>query len=297
MLLSCQVLVASPIVSTIESPSHNSRGKGLMMTKLGGQTASRQKFNWLKDLDRRAASPGVEVLWRRVFAGDWCPLFIMTRFPTFVQFILEESMEQIWAQEKALLQSPNGIRVLSGLTNGQKCQLLSLIHDVRRASEYYKLHRNSAKSDLRLTQGAPKTVRKLVGKVGALQSKLRELRDYAGSVQYELGWEYKVSAEKCLEILESPQPGAVCARFLRSIRRNYHSKFERPITRGVVQLFWFFNYECRLSGRESQVRAAIVADECLGVKYSYQASYKDAESQGCPAIKKDVDRFRPRTNR
>jgi hypothetical protein len=263
------------------------------MTKRGGNTRKRRRFNWLKNLDRRAASSGMEVFWRQKFSDEWCPLFIMTRYPTFIRLISEEALNQIWAEERDRLQSSKCNRVLGGLSDRQKSELFSLVHDVRAASVYYQWHRNSEKSELKSTRQAPIIIRRLDLKAQAIRAKLQEFYALASAVPFVLGREYKISAEKCLKILEHPTTPAVMAEWSGSTQRDFHSDLDRPSALGVVQLFWFFNYECGLSGRESQVRVAIIANEILGQSFDYQLSSKDGP--GSQAVRRTVDRFSPRT--
>jgi hypothetical protein len=134
----------------------------------------------------------------------------------------------------------------------------------------------------------------LTRKLTKIRRELGDLQNYANSLDASLGLEYSRAAKRCLQILEKLKEDPDAEAFYRSRRLDFPA-VEKPLQLSLVQLYWFFRHECGCSGHESEVRVAIIVNEVLPTpesrKLKYIPEYKDAESQGCSAVRLAVSRY------
>jgi len=289
------------------------RGSSLAQRSAVGITdcRSKKRFNWLADLDRRAP--------KLVRATSWLnyPCFMFARYPRLQPSVgpapgptskhpeagLEtfQSLLTRWGQKIA--DHEEARRVLDGLSASQRSQLAGLLIDSMGDLEAAK---RNADWKIRLTLLAGEAGRRqrmLSRKVSKACEALGDLRRYAQSLerQAELASlrpsEYRRKADICLQELASlpPQTPPEEWRAQREDSRLFLPGPADAATFGMVEFYWFFCHGCRCSGREAEVRTALLRNAFwppLASKVAYLPEYDGVESKGCPSVKKAVARFR-----
>jgi hypothetical protein len=258
-------------------------------------------FNWLEELDRRVRElpPGSDWLEDSVLAPQRCRRFLMARFPELSRpFPDPVLLGELSRGERLITDSEHAHRILDGLNPKQRGELAGLILDITEALDAYTRHLRSARIAQGLFGSAERRMRMLSRKVSKIRSDLKRLQQYAAALNPLLGMEYSHAAQRCLAILEKLKNDTSAGEFCRSFRSEYPT-VENPWHLGLVELYWFYRHECRRSGHESEVRTAIIANEVLpnprSRKLTYISKYRDAESQGCSAVRLSVSRYQPRT--
>jgi hypothetical protein len=254
-------------------------------------------INWLEQLDRnvRKLRSGSDWLRESDLALQRCRRFIMVRFPELpTPFVQSVFRREISRGEKQIGDSTHAERVLRDLKPIQKSQLAGLLLDVVEALQVHARHQQSSKKVQELNSEADRRTRMLFRKASSVRRDLEGLQRYAERLHPSLGLDYARAASRCLKSLANLKEDPSAGEYFRSIRSVYPT-LEDPGQLGIVELYWFFRHECHCTGADSEVRVAMIANEFLGLKLKYLPQYKDAESQGCQAVRRAVSRFRPRT--
>jgi len=131
-------------------------------------------------------------------------------------------------------------------------------------------------------------------KIGKIRRELESLREYAKRQIPLLGLDYIRAADRGLKALANVKDDPSGGEFYLSLKSEY-PRLQDPRQLGIVEFYWFFRNECRCSGREAKVRVAMIANAFLASKLKYKPNYRDAESQGCSAVRVAVARYRART--
>ena len=254
--------------------------------------------NWLKQLDIRTKRLSVGLDWREELGPQRCRRFIMARFPKLLRLLPEEVLsDQLSLGENLIRGSRHAKRVLDELDVVRIRQLAGLILDVIEAVDFYLDHRGRSQTAQKLAAEADRRTRMLASKASKLRNGLKSLGEYAEGVHPLLRLKYARAADKCLKILfrlrEDPfVPFAL--EIAHSLRVEYPT-LQDPRQLGIVQLYWFFRHECELTCRESEVRAAILANEFLATNLAYIPDFNEGE-KGCPAVRQAVRRYSPCTS-
>jgi hypothetical protein len=252
-------------------------------------------------LDRRVKKLKDAESWAEdsVLAFQRCRRFLMTRFPHLPHpFANEVVSQELSRREEQLQRSLHAKRILRDLNDAQRRQLAGLLLDIEEASQYHTRQKLTSKSVRRLAAEGDRRLHVLFRKTLKIRSELSELIEYAKGLHPVLRQGYLRAAERCLEILQelekpSRRDNLSISEYYRSQKREYPA-LEDPKQLGIVQLYWFF-HESGRSGRDSEVRAAMIANEFLSLKLKYIEKYSDAESMGSSAVRLAVSRYRPRT--
>jgi len=202
--------------------------------------------------------------------------------------------DELLRGETWIRSSNHAERILCELKPGQSSQLAGLLLDIIQALEIYDHHRSSSKSVSKLVAERSRRKRMLLGKVSKIRGELESMLQYAKNLNALLGMEYVHAANRCLKYLVGLKQDSHDDEFYLSLKSEYPT-LEDPRQLGMVELYWFFCHECRCSGAESEVRVAMLANEFFASPLKYIPKYHGAESQGCPAVRIAVSRFRPRT--
>ncbi len=136
--------------------------------------------------------------------------------------------------------------------------------------------------------------RMLLRKVSKIRRELELLLKYAKDLHPLLKWGYVHAANSCLKSLANLKENPSDDDFYRSLNSEYPT-LEDPRQLGMVELCCFFRYGCRCKGPDSEVRVAMLANDFLASPLKYIPKYDGLESQGCPAVRIAVSRFRART--
>jgi hypothetical protein len=283
---------------------------------------SRSKINWLKRLDQRIEGSDLRESWSVALAEEGCPTFIIVRYPLLKRRHTDQGLAYyVRTGEKMLRTSKNRDRILGELNWEQTQQLAALVLDIKESMRTYGSYRVSVRRNQELSKVGPRRLKKLESKRRDAQDALESLRKYAHKVGAILGFEYERLAVNCLEILtmcidELPEKkvsaygyprrtvsrmrrvifAASAYKYLRGLK-GPSQQFEEPSTRGLVQLFWFFHHEAAIPVGEAEVKVAMIANDFLDMTLKYVSQDGDAESRGCDAVRKAVERYSPRTNR
>jgi hypothetical protein len=254
-------------------------------------------FNWLRALDRRVKSlveAGKIGDWRTAFAQESCRLFLMTRYSFRSGPMPSKVVEDTILTELLRLQgSKNGPSILKDLSYKQQQQLGALLWDIQEALTSYESHQQSAREIRKLAREVPGREEKLRTKLDKIRSALYDLLALAYESNPTVGHEYVLKARKCLGVLSVLNIGGMAGKYFQGLRDELQ-EFHEPKSRGLVQLYWFFRYEARFSGVESEIRAAMIANDILHLNLQYRIKYR-AEARGCQGVRRAVERYRPRT--
>lgn len=258
-------------------------------------------INWLEQVDRRVSelAAGSDWLKDSELARQRCRRFIMARFTELPSPLAQSVLSRELSRgERQIRESEHAERVLRGLRPGQGSQLAGLFLDIIEALQVHARHRQSSKKVQELAAEADRRTRMLCRRVSSIRRKLESLQIYAEGLDPSLSLNYFRAATRCLKILASLKEDGSAGEFYRSLKPEYPT-LEDPWQLGLVQLYWFFRHECRCSGRDSEVRVAMIANDLLAGpgrrKLRYIPKYRDAVSQGCSAVRLAVSRYHPRT--
>jgi hypothetical protein len=263
-----------------------------MAVRSSGRTPRVRKSkhcNWLEALDKAMKVLPDRLTWSDL-AYEGCPCFAITRYPTLIGFPQAFLSPYLSCWEAQIEEGPDTRGVMDGLDNGQRKQLAALVLDTITGLESYNASVRSAGHVHKLAS-EPWRVRTLNRRLKKAQEALQELCDYARSLDIQ---DASVVADACLKKLSVLLIGDRTPEFYKSIEAMYPTP-EDPVGRGMVQLYWFFRHGCGLTGREAEVRVALIRNafwEKLGVpKVPLRLKYKVGESRGCDAVHQAVLRF------
>jgi hypothetical protein len=252
-------------------------------------------INWLEQLDKRIRKLSAGSDWQEELGPHRCRRFIMVRFPELERPLPEQVFaSELLRGERLIDKSKHADRILRGLNVAQRSQLAGLLLDIAEGLDMYNPRRVSSKEARKLGAEWERRTRMLSRKVSSIRRKLEGLRDYASDLHPLLGLEYIRAAKRCLETLAKLKEDSSDGEFYR-LFESEHPTLQDPRHLGIVELYWFFRHECGCTGRESEVRVAVLANEFLACNLAYIPKYNDAESQGCPAVRQAVLRCSPHT--
>lgn len=253
--------------------------------------------NWLEELEKivRELPAGSDWFDDSRLSPQRCRRFVMTRFPELPRPFPDQVLrDELSRGEKLIRNSDHAERILRDLKPGQRSQLAGLLLDVIETLEVYDRHRDSSKSVSKLAAERNRRKRMLLRKVSNIRRELERLLKYAKDLNPLLSLEYVHAAKRCLKSLANLKENPSDDEFYRSLKSEYPT-LEDPRQLGMVELYCFFRYECRRSGPDSEVRVAMLANDFLASPLKYIPEYNGTESQGCPAVRIAVSRFRLRT--
>lgn len=283
----------------------------------GGGPRSARLFNWLKRLDEQAVKLPRAANWLTPYGP-----FMLERYPNLRpqpisgnvhSQIACESGEQTAAQlfaewESRIAGNAEAAVCLEGIGAEQRRQLAALLLDTMVALETRPALDRTSQFARQVSREAAMRLRVLNRKLQKARQSIEELMAYAQdsgkwntldasrhSARLALGQPYRFAAGKAL--------GALDIKGLPDTREHVELASESLIPEdedlevfGMVQLYWFFRHGCRLSGHESEVRAARLRNAFWtehGIrKVTYRAKYVRGQSQGCGAVHVAVHRFR-----
>jgi len=255
------------------------------------------RFDWLKQLDERVRGlpAGSNWLEDSELAPQRCRLFIMARFPELPRPFSDKVLSlALSLGEKKITDSDGADRILRGLDAGQRSQLAGLLQDATEALEAHTRYGLTSKMVHDLAAKTKRRTDMQHRKVGKIRRELESLREYANRQIPLLGLDYIHAADRGLKALANVKDDPSRGEFYLSLKSEY-PRLQDPRQLGIAEFYWFFRNECRCSGRESEVRVAMIANAFLDCKLKYKSKYRDAESQGCSAVRIAVSRYRPRT--
>jgi hypothetical protein len=250
--------------------------------------------NWLAELDK-----AMEVLWDRVtwsnIGYEGCPLFIMTRYPKLgfsPRIFIDADAKHF---EERISEDPITRCITNELGSHEWEQLAALLLDTIDALKSYNAARRSARQVNKLAR-EPGRVRLLNGKIKKARAALQKLADYAKPLDLpKVSW----VTDACLKKLSFLEIGDHTPGFYKSIKARYPMPKD-PVSRCMVQLYWFFQYGCGLEGREAEVRVGLIRNAFwkeLGVsEVPVRPKYGTGESRGCNAVHAAVLRFKEGTS-
>jgi hypothetical protein len=279
--------------------------------------------NWLKELDKEVKKFPASANWQEhpVFKFARCRLFMMARYPRLARPFSDEILCREFSRgEVQISEHPSARSVVDDLNARQRTELAALFLDTITSLQVYGAYKPLARRVQKLAGEEPRRMRMLVRKSDKVWAALRELRDYAKSLDSLLGREYLLAADACLNQFEKlfgkpfdgeddkkADPGVRAKRFLgkpkndayswffESIKSEYPLSLEDPTTLGMVQLYWLFRHGCELSGHESEVRVGMIRN-AFWTKYDVSSvplrRGTAEESKGCNAVHTAVLRFK-----
>jgi len=273
-------------------------------------------FNWLEWLDRKAA--------RLPRATGWTSPdepFMLARYPHLRPApipgdvhsrIMCESEEKTAAQqfaewESRIAGSAEAAVCLAGLSAEQRTQIAALLLQTAVDLEMREADSRSSQWARHLRREAPTRLRELNRRLQKARRAVEELKAYAEDSRAEgpkdmerhwarhlLGFNYRLAADKALRALVMKCPPE--AQEFAKIAGEYPTP-ERVGAFGMVQLYWFFRHECKLSGHESEVRAARLRNAFwteFGIsKVPYRKTLQDGQHRGCGAVHAAIVNYRP----
>ena len=263
-------------------------------------------FNWLKDLDRVAATLPRATSW----VDSYGP-FMLARYPHLRPEPVpgnawEKTAAQQFAEwESRIAHDRDAAACLKGLNAEQRTQLAALLLQTRVDLDMREADSRSLQWARHLRREAPARLRKLNRTLQKARQAVEELRVYAQdsatanpndtslhTARLVLGQPYALAADRALKALAMKCPPK--AQEFAEIAGEYPTP-ERVEAFGMVQLYWFFRYGCDLPGDESEVRTARLRNAFwteVGIStVSYRETYRDAESKGCEAVHIAITRF------
>ena len=251
-------------------------------------------------VDRRVAGLNERKSWIEdsVLAPQRCRLFLLVRFPHLPHPFEDEVLSRELSRgEERLCRMRHAKRILRDLSGAQRNQLAGLLLDIDQALRDYARYGRETQMVRDLATGN-RRLRVLSRRVIKIRSELSGLIKYTKRLHPVLQSGCLRSAERCLEILDTLRVDASFVKFYLSQLPEY-PPIDNPEQLGIVQLYWFFKSECKCSGAESEVRAALVTNELKIDPKSRPLRctllYREDESKGSPAVRLAVTRFRPRT--
>jgi hypothetical protein len=260
--------------------------------------------NWLKELDRRVQKlPRASDFLESGYSPFW-----FARYPRLIprpipgdprsKVVCESDYKtfsnQLSNWEEKISQQQEANRTLTDLSAKQRKQLAALLLDTIVILEMCNCEKRSAIRMHKLMKEAPTRTRMLVRRVVKVRRVLEELREYAKNLDPILGRQYVLAAESCLKAVSKLDANSA-ADLIKEIKPEY-STLESVGTFGMVKLYWFFRYECRLPGDEAEVRTAQLRNafwrdwlESVNIIPEYNGS----ENKGCTAVRQAVARYHP----
>jgi hypothetical protein len=276
------------------------RGRWPMASNGGGRKEASKASsgsNWLEVLEQRVRELPARSKWSEdsELAHQCCRRLIMTRFPELPRPFPDQVLRDELSRGETLIRtSDHAERINQDLKPEQRSQLAGLLLDVREALKFYNRHTLSSKSLSKLAAERNRRERMLIRKVSNIRRELGRLLEYAKGLHPLLGLDYVHAAKRCLKSLSNLKEYPPGDEFYHSFESAY-PMLEDPRQLGIVELYCFFRYEVKCSSPDSEVRTAMLANEFLASTLKYIPKYRDAESQGCPAVRIAVSRFRQRT--
>lgn len=293
------------------------------MGKQGNQTASSSQpqrsdgqplFNWLAALDSCADQLKPARSWLAY------PFFMRVRYPSLwpatsaedpnprmLAVMREMFIGELTKQEARIASHKKGTAILRGLTADQRRQLAALVIDCVADFENHKGNAEYGKKLTKLTKEATRRQRMLDKGVAKVRTSLESLRDYAAKLDPLLGATHKTFADRTLTELSrlSHYESPASLRHDRELAKTFpdigFNPFPGdPTTASMVQVYWFFRHECRLSGNESEMRTAWIREVCFvawnkPVRVIQLHPTPESESRGSTAVAQAVRRFRPKS--
>jgi hypothetical protein len=267
-------------------------------------------INWLTSVDERAA-----ILPR---AAHWLeyPYFLFARYPDLqpapvsqpkYRKIDFQSGRRVFEQalikwEERLATHDKASRCLDKLSAEQRRQLAALISDCIANFEWYELYVKHRDELSAITREADRRIRQVRKKIKKAGDALEEAIKYGSELDPLLSSEFTLAAKKRLKellaededsLIRSLPPSTFWKGALDHLPQ-FHPVRENPTTTAMVQVFWFFKHDCKLSGHESEVRVALIRNSFWTAwtkPVKYLPFYDGADSQGCTAVRKAVSRF------
>ena len=191
-------------------------------------------------------------------------------------------------------------RALAGLKPELRRQLAALVFDTYTDLEIFADRKMFLARAKRLGQEADRRRRMLHRKVARAKEAVTDLRDYAASLDPQIGEPFRRVAAACLERSAplysnpSPQPGGPpSAAYWRNLHRDLSDDRRNPLTIGnpiqdnMVRLYWFFVDGCALKGDDAEVRTGLLRNRFWrGHAPSVKVIKKHAYpiSAGCGAV-------------
>lgn len=259
-------------------------------------------FNWLAHLD-------AEVSKLPVTATSWeYSAFTRARYPQlqpkvdpkvdpFANLIREHFHGYLARYEADIKSHKDAKRALEGLNRDQRMQLAALLIETM---DYLKMPNGQAIGKRRRHREAQAGRRKIDRKIASARRALLALRHCAAEKGLH-GLMFDALFEDCLANFDG---------FAHQLERQLESHFSIPpyrllsssqapnmIALGMVKLYWFFRHGCNRTGKESEVRTALIRNAFWpqhGVPpVDLLLKYRGAgESKGCTAVRLAVSRFR-----
>jgi len=248
-------------------------------------------------VDARVAGLSETEFWRvdSVLAFQRCRLFLMVRFPHLpCPFSDEVLSRELSRGEDRLCGLRHAKRILRDLSGTQRKQLAALVLDIEQSLESYSRHGRNSEMVRELAATGDRRLRVLSRRVIKICSELSELIKYTKNLHPVLQQGHLRPLERSLEILEKLRVDPSFGEFYRSQIPEYPAR-ENPKQLAYVQLYWFFHAECKCTGPESEVRAAVVLNEFFGLAIKYIPRYRIDRSMGSSGVRQAVMRFHPRT--
>lgn len=190
---------------------------------------------------------------------------------------------------------------MKGLCNDRKKQLAILVWQSLEKLGRHKAHSQYGKKLLRLSRESARRYRKLQSKVDEVRRAIDDLLKFARSIDEELSAPIIRAGQNCLENLHSiggPPPDDDHWKKQRADFLKYeylHPVPSNPLQIQMFRLYCFFHENCSLSGKESEVRVALIRNTCwthYGVRpLKLKAANKGEESKGCTAVRQAVARI------
>ena len=230
-----------------------------------------------------------------MLAFQRCRLFLMVRFPHLPRPFDDDLISrELLRGEERLCRLRHSKRILRDLSGAQRKQLAGLVLDIEEALEHDAILGRSSKTVRELGATGDRRLRVLSRRVIKICNELTELIKYTERLHPVLQLGYRRSAKRCLEILEKLKVDPSFGEFWRSQIPEYPAR-KNPKQLAYGQLYWFFHAECKCTGPESEVRAAVLSNEFFGLAIKYIPAYRIDRSMGSSGVRQAVMRFHPRT--
>jgi hypothetical protein len=219
---------------------------------------------------------------------------------------LGSSEQSFWKhiaeQDKVIAAHSTGKRAVENLTPDQRKQLAAMVIDHRHDGDINAQSGAGAKALAKAVKEAASRQRKLERWLKDARTALARIKGLTEDLHPGMGGPYKMAAEDCLDRLNNMVIPPSTPETWRERRQAHTDTWGTPEDQSsfaLVELYWFFRHECKQSGKESEVRAAIIRNEFSASpgtpKLAYKSTYEreTAESKGCSAVRIAVSRYRP----
>jgi hypothetical protein len=273
-----------------------------MVARKANERVNTQPFNWLDGLDREAATLPRATNWVEPYGP-----FMLARYTHLRPLpipgnghsqILCDSGEKTAAQRLAewelrIAESNKAAVCLNGLGAGQRQQLAALVIETVCDLEMREADSRSARWASRVRKEAPARLRGLDRRLQKARLAIEELYAFARD-SGTVGLDYRLAADKALKAMTMKCPPD--AKEYAEVASE-HPTPERVEVFGMVRLYWFFRYECDLSGHESELRTALLRNTFWSEynidEVPYRPEYEAGIHKGCDTVHVAVTRFRP----